>query len=95
MLFIKAALDRGWAVAVSDYEGLGTPGQHTYVVGRSEGRAVLDMARAAQRLPGTGLTTSTPVGPDSSGVTAVTTTSATARSPASAGSPAVTFGGRR
>lgn len=62
MLFIKAALDRGWAVAVSDYEGLGTPGQHTYVVGRSEGRAVLDMARAAQRLPGTGLTTSTPVG---------------------------------
>src|SRR5690606_1875525 len=45
-----------------DYEGLGTPGQHTYVVGRSEGRAVLDMARAAQRLPGTGLSSSTPVG---------------------------------
>jgi hypothetical protein len=62
MLFIKAALDRGWAVAVSDYEGLGTPGLHTYVVGRSEGRAVLDMARAAIRLPGTGLSTNTPVG---------------------------------
>lgn len=62
MLFIKAALDRGWAVAVSDYEGLGTPGQHTYVVGRSEGHAVLDIARAAQRLPGTGLSASTPVG---------------------------------
>ena len=62
MLFIKAALDRGWAVAVSDYEGLGTPGLHTYVVGRSEGRAVLDMARAAIRLPGSGLSTNTPVG---------------------------------
>lgn len=61
-LFIKAALDRGWAVAVSDYEGLGTPGQHTYVVGRSEGHAVLDMARAAQRLGGSGLSSSTPVG---------------------------------
>jgi len=62
MLFIKAALDRGWAVAVSDYEGLGTPGQHTYVVGQSEGRAVLDVARAAQRLPGSGLSASSPVG---------------------------------
>lgn len=62
MFFIKAALDRGWAVAVSDYEGLGTPGQHTYVVGQSEGRAVLDIARAAQRLPGSGLSSSTPVG---------------------------------
>jgi hypothetical protein len=61
-LFIKGLLDRGWAVAISDYEGLGTPGTHTYVVGQSEGRAVLDMARAAQRLPGTGLTASTPVG---------------------------------
>jgi hypothetical protein len=61
-LFIKAALDRGWAVAISDMEGLGTPGQHTYEVGRSQGRAVLDMARAAQRLDGTGLSGGTPVG---------------------------------
>ncbi len=61
-LFIQAALNRGWAVAVSDYEGLGTPGLHTYVVGQSEGRALLDMARAATRLPGSGLSSSTPVG---------------------------------
>lgn len=54
-LFIKGLLDRGWAVAVTDYEGLGTPGMHTYMVGPSQGRAVLDMARAAQRLPGSGL----------------------------------------
>ncbi|RLU79476.1 lipase [Streptomyces griseocarneus] len=53
---------RGWAVAVTDYEGLGTPGDHTYIVGRAEGHAVLDAARAALRLPGTGLGKDTPVG---------------------------------
>ncbi len=61
-LFISAALARGWAVVVSDDEGLGTPGTHTYVVGQSEGRAVLDAARAAERLDGAGLSASTPVG---------------------------------
>ncbi|POM26451.1 putative MT1628-like inactive lipase [Actinomadura rubteroloni] len=61
-LAINDLLNKGWAVAVTDMEGLGTPGVHTYVVGRSEGRAVLDMARAAERLPGTGLNAATPVG---------------------------------
>ncbi|MEV5571995.1 lipase family protein [Spirillospora sp. NPDC052269] len=61
-LFINDLLNRGWAVAVTDMEGLGTPGVHTYTVGRSEGRAVLDMARAAERLPSSGLGTGTPVG---------------------------------
>lgn len=61
-LFVAGLLSRGWAVAVTDYEGLGTPGEHTYVVGRAEGHAVLDIARAAQRLPGTGLSASSPVG---------------------------------
>ena len=42
---INAALQQGYAVAVSDYQGLGTPGPHTYMVGQSMGRAVLDMAR--------------------------------------------------
>jgi hypothetical protein len=60
--FIATALAKGWAVAVTDYEGLGTPGTHTYVVGQSEGRAVLDIARAAQRLSGTGLSANSPVG---------------------------------
>ncbi|HEX2314488.1 MAG TPA: lipase family protein [Thermomonospora sp.] len=61
--FIAGALNRGWAVAITDMEGLGIPGkQHTYEVGRSQGRAVLDILRAAQRLPGTGLNASTPVG---------------------------------
>ncbi len=59
---IDAALQQGYAVAVSDYQGLGTPGPHTYMVGQSMGHAVLDMARAAERLPGTGLGAGTPVG---------------------------------
>ncbi|WP_433323370.1 lipase family protein [Spirillospora sp. CA-294931] len=54
-LFIANLLNKGWAVAVTDMEGLGTPGQHTYEVGGSQGKAVLDMARAAQRLPDAGL----------------------------------------
>jgi hypothetical protein len=59
---INDALKKGWAVAVSDMEGLGTPGMHTYEVGRSQGKAMLNMARAAERLPGTGLSASTPLG---------------------------------
>ncbi len=61
-LFVSGLLSRGWAVVVTDYEGLGTPGEHTYVVGQSEGRALLDAARAAQRLPGAGLSAQSPVG---------------------------------
>ncbi|MCX5177659.1 lipase family protein [Streptomyces virginiae] len=53
---------RGWAVVVTDYEGLGTPGVHTYTVGPSAGHAVLDAARAAQRLPEAGLSANGPVG---------------------------------
>ena len=35
--YVQALLARGWAVAVTDYEGLGTPGKHTYIVGRRRG----------------------------------------------------------
>ncbi|KIZ16700.1 lipase family protein [Streptomyces natalensis] len=62
---IQQLTARGWAVAVTDYEGLGTPGDHTYTVGRAEGQAVLDAARAAQRLPeaaASGVTRNSPVG---------------------------------
>lgn len=61
-LFISALLDQGWAVAVTDYEGLGMPGQHTYVVGQSEGRAMLDLARAALSTRAGGLRSNSPVG---------------------------------
>ena len=59
---IQRLLDLGWAVAVTDMEGLGTPGLHTYVVGRSEGHAVLDMARAALALPDAGIDPDAPIG---------------------------------
>lgn len=36
----------------TDYQGLGTPGDSAYIVGRSEGRNVLDSIRAAGRLIG-------------------------------------------
>jgi dienelactone hydrolase len=48
--FAAPYLERGWAAVVTDYEGLGTPGRHPYLVGESEGRSVLDAARAARSL---------------------------------------------
>ena len=59
---LMGLLNQGWAVAVTDYEGLGTPGQHTYAVGPSLGHAVLDAIRAASRVPSTGLAADAPVG---------------------------------
>jgi hypothetical protein len=52
---------RGFAVVVTDYEGLGTPGVHTYLNRAAEGHAVIDAARAAMRLPGTSLDPHGPV----------------------------------
>jgi alpha-beta hydrolase superfamily lysophospholipase len=40
-------LQAGDAVVVPDYEGLGTPGPHPYLVGSSEARGTLDAVRAA------------------------------------------------
>jgi pimeloyl-ACP methyl ester carboxylesterase len=42
----------GYVVGATDYEGLGTPGEHPYLVGASEGRGVLDAARAARSITG-------------------------------------------
>jgi hypothetical protein len=47
---IALLLARGWAVAITDYQGLGTPGDHTYMVGRALGPNVLDAMRAARQL---------------------------------------------
>jgi alpha-beta hydrolase superfamily lysophospholipase len=47
---IAMVLARGWAVAITDYQGLGTPGDHTYMVGRALGPNVLDSMRAARQL---------------------------------------------
>jgi predicted esterase len=45
---LKRWLKAGYAVVRSDYDGLGTPGVHQYLIGRSEGRSVLDALRAAR-----------------------------------------------
>jgi hypothetical protein len=40
----------GYVVTCPDYEGLGTPGPHTYLHAASEGRATIDAVRAAKHL---------------------------------------------
>ncbi|GBQ20733.1 lipase family protein [Gluconacetobacter sacchari] len=44
--YIARWLQAGYAVVSSDYEGLGTPGLHPYLVGATEARNALDSARA-------------------------------------------------
>ncbi len=51
---LRDMVQRGYVVAATDYPGLGTPGPHPYLVGISEGRAVLDAVRAARALPEAG-----------------------------------------
>jgi acetyl esterase/lipase len=43
-------LGRGHAVVITDYQGLGTEGDHAYMVGRALGCNVLDAIRAARQL---------------------------------------------
>lgn len=61
VVFVNALLSRGIAVVLTDLEGLGTDGVHTYVNRAASAHAVLDAARAAKRLPGTGITPDGPV----------------------------------
>lgn len=58
---ISQALQKGWAVAVTDYEGYTTGGTPTYVTARSEAHAVLDSVRAAQHLPASGVVPTSPL----------------------------------
>jgi alpha-beta hydrolase superfamily lysophospholipase len=41
---------RGYVVAATDYQGLGGPGVHQYVIGGTEARNVLDSVRAARQI---------------------------------------------
>jgi alpha-beta hydrolase superfamily lysophospholipase len=45
---LDEALDRGWVVVATDYEGLGTEGRHPYLVGEVAARNVLDSIRAVE-----------------------------------------------
>jgi acetyl esterase/lipase len=47
-------LSHGHVVVATDYPGLGTDGIHPYLVGESEGRAVLDSVRAARHFTNSG-----------------------------------------
>ncbi len=46
----NAWLKHGYAIAQTDYQGLGTPGTHMYLIGRAEGASVDDIALAARAL---------------------------------------------
>ena len=60
-LFVSTMVARGFAIVMTDYQGLGTPGLHTYVGRIPQGDAMLDAARAAKKLPGTSLDPDGPV----------------------------------
>ena len=47
---LEELLKRGYVVVATDYEGLGLPGVHAYLVGVSEAHSVLDSVRAARNL---------------------------------------------
>jgi len=49
---VAGAVGDEYLVAATDYEGLGTPGRHPYLVGESEGRSSIDALLAARQLPG-------------------------------------------
>ncbi|MHB1987251.1 MAG: lipase family protein [Acidimicrobiales bacterium] len=58
---VQNLLDQGWAVAVTDYPGLGTPGNELYAVNRAEGFAVLDILKASEHLRPAHLSVKAPV----------------------------------
>ncbi|MCU1370475.1 MAG: Secretory lipase [Ilumatobacteraceae bacterium] len=51
MGLVESRVSRTFLVAATDYEGLGTPGRHPYLVGESEGRSTIDAILAAGELP--------------------------------------------
>ncbi|MGH3640489.1 MAG: lipase family protein, partial [Mycobacterium sp.] len=55
---IVAALKRGYAVVITDYDGYTLGGKPTYSVAGNAGRAVLDIVRAADDIPLVGISAS-------------------------------------
>ncbi|HTU79911.1 MAG TPA: lipase family protein [Solirubrobacteraceae bacterium] len=54
------SLKAGYAVDITDYQGYTNGAIPTYIAGKAEGQAVLDIVRAARQLPAAGLTESDP-----------------------------------
>src|ERR1700677_1015963 len=48
---LRDLLKRGYIVAATDYQGLGGPGPHPYLIGASAAHSVLDAVRAARAVP--------------------------------------------
>lgn len=44
--FVGELLKASYAVVATDYEGLGTPGEHPYIIADSEGCSMIDAVRA-------------------------------------------------
>jgi hypothetical protein len=55
---VEDALKKGYIVEVTDYAGYTNGGTPDYIVGESEGHAVLDIAKAATEIPGAGVSPS-------------------------------------
>jgi pimeloyl-ACP methyl ester carboxylesterase len=51
MTLARIGLGDRFLIAATDYEGMGTPGRHPYLVGASEGRSAIDAIVAAGQLP--------------------------------------------
>lgn len=47
---LQAMIDAGWIVCATDYQGLGTPGMHQYMVGRTQARDALNIVHAARSM---------------------------------------------
>jgi len=46
----QAFLDAGWAICATDYQGLGTPGLHQYVLNRTNARDAVNIVHAARQM---------------------------------------------
>jgi len=57
---IRAALEKGYAVLVTDYEGYTTGATPTYLAGESQAHAALDIFRAASQIPRAGISADAP-----------------------------------
>lgn len=47
---LQRFLDDGWVVCATDYQGLGTPGMHQYVVNRTNARDAINIVHAARSM---------------------------------------------
>lgn len=55
---IVEALQRGYAVVITDYDGYTLGSKHSYIVAGNQARAVLDIVRAADDIPNVGISAS-------------------------------------